>query len=834
MKKLFFTFLFFFVAFIISLIIIPYFVPTDAPRNFIQREVSQKLKAQVVIDDFRLRFFPSPGYTIKGFRLVSEDPPFQGLDIFVAERLEGTLSIGALLGRAVTTEVKAYGVRVDVRSDEGANNLAMLFGLRSDSTAAPAAPVPADGTIVLPPREGAPTPGPEGVQPPPPEVPADSIKSMPAEPEKNGGNSSSLDGLPVREANAAQESPSHGPRLSISSFYVMDGQVNIYKGNTATPFVLKNLELAASNISYEEDPSAMGFQGVIGLDLRAGFAMFGSTASNASVAGRIMYDGARQEFSARGLRAFLLGAQGSLDLVAGFGFSPVTFDLHIATPAMSPTMLLDAYPARLKSIISEMGWQGQVSLDLTAKGNLETYGVDIVLDASSSSFRFMDVLSKGAGSELKCTAKLAVGKESISADSIGLAMGEKAMSLKGYLKKDDFLSYHLEAAADGLDDTTIKPLFPGFVLMDSFEDLKFDAAMDGAISPGGPPSQARGTISAKKAQVAGVIIDELDAAFSREGDNYIAPTVKGKFVGGAMSGNGTLTGGDAHEYKFDGVVDDVDIAMIASARGLARGNSSLVIHASTSGKDALSVSNNLQITGSVVSPSGSFPNVNIAKQALSADTWKALEALGGAALDEVEKTKLSDVNADFSSLNTAYEMTATGLKISGLMWSNPTYSAQGFTVKMAVQKTPTPSAPQAAGAGGPYEIEADGNVVLPKGVAIALVKDKTAQGNLLDDKQELSLPMIIKGNAAALDVKLDQVKLAKVVGEKQAASAPPQGEPAKVIRNDAAGGAGPQAGAPPKPQTGAPQKPQGQRSSGATKEEPKKPTDEMLKVIIGE
>lgn len=101
----------------------PYLISTSSYRDWLQNAVQEKFDAHVIVEKMNLRLIPYPGFTIKGLELVSKNYPFQGLSIFKADTVRGSLSLSDLIHGKVVTSIDAKGVTADLRIADGAINL---------------------------------------------------------------------------------------------------------------------------------------------------------------------------------------------------------------------------------------------------------------------------------------------------------------------------------------------------------------------------------------------------------------------------------------------------------------------------------------------------------------------------------------------------------------------------------------------------------------------------------------------------------------------------------------------------------------------------------------
>lgn len=840
----------------ISMAVVPYFIPTETYRGWIEKRIAHGLKARISIGKFHLRFIPYPGYTIKDLNIVSTEQPFNGYSVFSAKRVEGSLSLIGLLSGRVETKIKAYNAKIDYRTSDGTSNLGQIIGwvpaanpvvMPTEGVPASRPSLPSDGVQAETPPAGLPPPAdgakPEGI--PFREIPVRPDGSLANEPpvpspppQDEGGGSPGPTSLKLLDliatdafAGEAGVTPIQGGyELIVRSLDIVNGEIDIVPEQGET-FIIDKVDLSARNIVRKTVPGAGGR--MMSADVHMNGAILNSASPNFSVNGKFLYDGSRREITAKGIKLFLLGAQASADVTLNTGTYPSSFDLHFATSSLSPAILEPLYPRALKDFLSTLVWRGSAAIDLSAKGTSDAYGAELILDITSSDMAYGKIFSKGAGLPFKITSSIFVQPEEVIIREMSASLGDDRLILKGDVKRDEFLTSHINLSGDGLDDSLLKIFFPKFAVLDAFEGLGVSIDADGPLI-GEQPVQFKGNFKAARAKLSNTSIENFEGVLGREQSQLVFLSIKGTFAGGEVSGNGSITFGEKTEYRFDGVAEHSDVEKFDSLGGVLRGQSSVVIHAYTDGIDPLSITNNLKITGSLIVPTGQWTNAGTLKGVFSQDTWKAIETLAGVPLDVAQKTKIVGASDDFSNLNSTFEMTGQSLAFGAMSWGNPMYSVEAMQGSLSLpQYAAGPSAGQAP-AVADAQIKADAIFIIPSTIAKQLVTDVSARKKILDKEERLVLPVIITGSLKLPAYQLDHVKLVRQVEEKPIDEAPAR-EPAKIIRSGEEKGlpgkASPPEAKAPEQQT---EKPLANKPSAprAPKEE-KRDSDEVLRVIIG-
>lgn len=835
MRKIILIPFFFLLFLVIAVAVIPHFVPTDAYRNMVERRIASNLDARVVMDKFSLRILPTPGYTIKNLNVVSASEPFVGLTLFKAGRVEGSLSLISLLKGRVKTKVKIYDANVDYRIKDGLSNLGIVFGWNL-------AGIQAGGSVQVPGDEGERDENDEGEKESEEGYEEVPIKAMPA---LSGDGDTSLNLIGLFEGTAHAEEIPQGMRvfpggrevsdLEITALDIVDGTISMHDEAGDVTILAGRVDLAARHFSYSEGASSMGFGGVVGADVRLNAAILGSNVPNFSITGKFTYDGMRKEISTKEARLYLLGVQMSADAMIGLGLDPQTFDLHFAAASFTPAMLMPVLPASLKELLFDFNWQGTMAGDLRAVGSKRAFDLELKVDATGASVTHGRILSKSAGQSLKFSTSMKVGEDDVSISQAEFMLGKDKLEFRGDVDRNDGLTSMIRLSGSALNDGDIKPYFPMLVVLDSFEGLSFSMDMEGDLIGKNAFMRIMGNAKARKSEVAGIFIDDLGLSFARDETGVIIPTISGIVASGTLTGNASVLAGDKTEYSFEGAVSDLNTAQITATGGAMRGNGSLILKAATAGNDPLTVSSEIKMVGSLMVPSGSWNSISIGQSVYSTDTYRALEALCGAPLSEVEKVTQTDVSDDFTDLNVEFEYSTKGVELTGTSWANPKYSMEGVEAKILLPSRVDMEGDDAGGAfASKAKIAGDALFIVPKSIAMQLVVGEESQSILLDANGRLVMPVTMKGTLKDVDLALDQVKFAKAIEEREDLAAPPEGEPAEVIREDENADE-----SKPKPLIQVAPDEAKTKTTTETKprrrtREKKKPAEEILRVIIGE
>jgi len=828
---------------VFAVVVAPYFIPTNTYRGLIENKIASHFDAKVSMDSFHIRILPSPGYKIENFQLLSSNQPFPGLPILKIDEVEGSLSLKSLIGGNVKTGIKLRGATIDYRLKDGISNIGTMLGWHFSG-------IKAGGSVSVPEEEATEKQEPDekNIEEIYEEIP---IKAIPAMPSGDEDTSKFLDMI-AKKAHAEDlprsmqvfSETKKTPDFKIISLDVVDGKINSYDEDDLVSQLASKIDIAARNFSYTEGLSPAGFSEAIAANIRLNAAVLGSNVPNFSITGKIVYDGPRKEISTKAANLYLMGAQMSADASIGLGFNPSTFDLHLATAALNPLAIIGALPKSLAEFLFDLEWQGVAPADLKASGSFDSYELTLGLDATQSSVKKGNAFSKIAGAPLKIAASFKVSPDDVSIDSIELMFGQNKLNVSGKVEKKEGLPCTLRISGTGLSDSNIKPAFPDFIAVDSLEGLDAKIDAEGRLVGLKTFLNLVGNFKAVRAEIVGIALENLDVSFIRDETGISIPSISGTFASGKLTGNASIATEDKISYSFDGAVSELDFSRIKSLGGALRGRGTIIIKASTSGKDPLTLNDNLEISGTLTIPSGASSSMTFGRSIFATDTYKVLEALGGAKLNEAEKVVLSDVSDEFIDFNAEFNKTNTAVSLKAASWHSSKYTIEGLDAKLDMT-TKVDTADSASTDVFLEKVLLSGTslFIVPKGVITTLITDEGARGVLLDSQGRLILPVNVGGNLKKPGFIIDQVRFAKSVEAKEIKLEPSEVSPADIIRPEG----GTEAPLDKKDEPSikiAPQKSSSenealkpkpkQRPKPQDPGEDKKPTEEILKVIIGE
>jgi len=373
---------------------------------------------------------------------------------------------------------------------------------------------------------------------------------------------------------------------------------------------------------------------------------------------------------------------------------------------------------------------------------------------------------------------------------------------------------------------------------------EFDLSVDaqGPLYAGSVPA-ITGQVKGKSVSIAGVEVEDFEAAFERAGSSaapaagalpapqsaqdfqvpgqgapppevkagaFSVPSLKGSYAGGRLSGNGSFGFGPPFSIDFDAVVSDFDASSLSELGGQVSGQAALVVKLSGAGQDAQSLSGSTKLSGSLLVSEGKWRDVRVGAQLFTPDLWRAVEEAAGVKLDASEEARLSGADDPIKDAKVSFDSSAGRTALSEMSWSQGGMEIRG-------------TGEIAAG-----ELKGEGEAALAKEAALRLASTPAARKALVGSGEKIVVPVKIAGKPSAPEFHADVAKFAAAVRERAsvaAASAPAKKAPA------------------PKP-SAAPSQPAPAKDKGravapapAPFKPPPPPTeeqvDDILKVIIG-
>jgi hypothetical protein len=718
----------------------PYFVPTKTYQVAVEKALAEKLDARVVIDKFKLRLIPYPGYTIEGFVLVSDRSPFRGMPVVEAKKVIGSLSFGALFGGDLDTEVEARDVGIYIRSQRGVSNVEMMFGHGSPAPAGEAEPF---GTQEPLPEAGpgrAPSRGAEEPEPDVPDAPVDAIPSMPAPAievptEGQQGQQSFFRDLILREAFAASED-GQGRSITLSQFDIVRGRIEIVSDEGPAPVVINDVSIAAKDLSLEG-----GFSGSFKMTGR----MEGEPPSRVSVEGGLVLDDKRLELTLRGVRVLFGNTQFVVDATIGYGMKPALVEAHIASPNVTGESLAPALAYLGWKLPGFLSWDGTLGVDISYRGTRLAGQLGLQVDATPARVRLGEGFLKEPGLTFKVQTDIIVKPESMIIGRGTLSLEGSDIKLSGDVMRDGDMEARLGARGDELALPALRSLLPWLPDMDSLEGGRVDLMLAGALL-GAKGLSSSGRLEASRVIMAGTELGDFSAMFTREEDEVEVTTLRGEFAGGDFSGNGHIDLGDEPGMKFDIVMGGVDTKDLASLKGAVDGKASMVIKVASFGADRVALLENLTISGSFVATEAAIKGIESAAGAFSEETWDAIAQNSAATLSEAAVKELEASSESVSNLKASFEMTGEGTEVESVTWVSKLYSAD-----LAASVSP-------AG-----ELAAEGALAIDKSASAKLIAEAGARKKLIDTKGRLIVPVKGEGSLADPKLSIDADELAAII-----------------------------------------------------------------------
>lgn len=711
----------------------PFFVPTKTYQKFVEETLADRLDARVVIDGFRLRLIPYPGYTIWGLSLISKDPPFRGMPVIEAKKVIGSLSFGALFGGDLRTEVEARDVGIYLRSQDGVTNFGMILGL---DDARKAGTVPA----MRPPPEAAPRPDvPDAPIESIPALPAPSIDVKPDDGQRGGKNFfHNIDSVVLRDAFASNGAKAERS-LTLDQLEIVRGRIEITGESGPGPMVMDDVSIAASNLSLRGGFSAnLKISGTLAREGRTGV----------SAQGQLIVDEARRELTFRDARIHFGRTQLVSDAVIGYGMTPAFIDAHIATPNLSQ--------AALSPILSQLGWrvppfiswQGTLGADLSFKGTRQAGQLKLQLDASQARVILGKGFSKEPGLPFKVQSEILIKPSSFTVGRGKLSLEGSDMELSGEIVRDEQMRTKLVARGSELQLLAMRSLMPWLPDLDSVDRGSVDLALEGSLFGEGGLS-VKGRLRASNIKLAGIELGDVEGSFLKEQDRVEFSTLRGKFAGGSLSGNGRVDTGPGQGLQFDVVVNDVDMKEISTLRGSVEGRGSMVAKATSEGEDRFALLKNFTVSGHFVADRAKVAGLEAAAGAFSKSTWEGVVEKTGVELSEVAGKDLEKASGEIEDLKASFEMKDDRIEIEGLSWKTGMYTSD-----------------LSADVGADGRIKVSGLISVDRAPSGKLIPDPQARKKVLDRKGRLILPVEGSGKLSDPRFSLDGEKLAALIEDR--------------------------------------------------------------------
>ena len=799
----------------------PRLIPSSTYQGIIEESLKAQLKARVEIDRFKFRLIPYPGYTIEGFRLISDAPPFQGMTLLQAEKITGSLAFPALLRGKIVTGVDVRGAEINIKFSQGVSNIGTMLKIEQPgdvqydqtikSMAAPAEPSQAPAAS---PPDSSPGSSPPGSGP--------EIRSMPA-PSIEEPGPSSWNIFPAIVGPAyAEEAGGDGIEtgsLKIEKIDMIRGRITIDADSLPQQISITDASLSVKKIRSGATPGAnVRLSGVTGNSARP----------NLSIGGSISMDRARRELTVKRLAAYFNGSQFAGDLVLSYGFTPASMDIHVASPNLAPAAADAALAYLGRGLPPTVSWKGTAAFDAKYKGTASAGEVELSLDARNAEVAVGQAFKKEQGSPFKASVAGVLSDAALSIASGSVTVASSEFSIAGEARRDAGITSSLNLSGALLGEEALRLFLPGMQGMVDLGEFGADIKIAGEIASPAPMTIA-GRIEAAKASAAGIAVENMECSFERQAEAISIASIKGAFASGNFSGTGKVVTSGTPSMEFEVVAHDLDSAAVRSLGGAILGKIELAAKVVTSGVDRYSMTDNLVMSGTLVAQKFSGPIVDAARGLLTEELTKQISVSSGLRIDGAALLKASVASEEGLELKAGFEISKGLVSAQNASWNGEGYSARGSA---AVDSTSS--------------LKGEGEIVLAADVAKKMVPDPAASKALLEKDGTFVIPVEIGGRLAKPEFQLLEKKFTermqtgeRLRAQEQAALEAKKKEEAEAAKAEKAEKAekakakaeksaqAVEKSASPKP---APVKPQKRPSTTAPIED----VDDILKVIVGE
>jgi len=648
------------IAFITSLVLLtvaaffaPRFVPQDKAKIWAEKELSSALDTRAVIGSMHFYLLPYPGYKIERLELYSKVPAFSAEPFLKANKIEGTISIAALVNGIISMDVDVYGANVKCIFAKGASNLPGIFKPSENGRANPPSmplPVPSGGLHV------------------PNDVPVENL------PPANEGNVSgsvmhALEGSAFASDGATMPHRSSFS-LKIKSMHAYNASLDIITDGRKI-FSASGMRIALGGISAR---AVEGGKDAFETRFRTAFSF---NAANALIkldaAGNLSYDASTTSLKLSGATAYIAGTKLDVNGEATFAGGVPRFSVKVLSESL-PAQLI----ARILSManIGQHALKGAMLLSAAAEGTTGNLSIILNADATNLSFSWRGG-TKPAGVPLKVSADLAYKGETLLLKSANMGIADAALHLSGSLPYGG-KKFRLKIHVDKAGDAAIRIILPKFGMLGAFAGMSGDAVVSSENN-----ISIQGDFDLGNTEIAGIPAENIKLAFSADTGGLKFSSVKAKVCGGALSANGGVDMGETVKYSMEGIVKGMKVSCLGILKGMMTGSADVVFNAASEGADPVTVADALKLSGTVMISDGSwkadlFPNV------LSGYTWKSVASLLDAEIDEGGVSSVSEkAGRTFSNFRASFSTDLNSASFEDAKWLTAVYRAHDFKGKIA-------------------------------------------------------------------------------------------------------------------------------------------------------
>jgi hypothetical protein len=576
----------------------------------------------------------------------------------------------------------------------------------------------------------------------------------------------------------AGDNPLAGWQIDIDSISISNGSFNDYgPGGQLVSHTLID-RISINNFITGQDLSGSAYMKAT---------MYGASKPNFEISGQFFFDRPSTTFHARECKIDIAGISGTLDASFELAKKPIHFVLHGATPSATLQQLGPLFPSISKGFPAGIFWSGPVALDLYLKGSRHTTGIRLQAEASMSEVKVNDIFVKPRGRPMKIGYSGSDQPSHLTIDALNIRLGDNLIHISGSILHQPDHQAQLKITSEGFKYSELITVIP---LLENFEKLdgpNFSATVRGSLDQAANRLMS-GQLYSKSAKIMDADLTDFEIDFHQEGQRIKLPLIKGTLFDGKLSANGEATTGDRLQYNIEAVINDFDFEKMPRLAGLISGRGSLVFKLTNNGRPSVS--------GVMVAPRASVSTLPVGTNLLGPQTWKTIESqLEGTKLEVKGSDALTYLDPSVKDLHASFSLAKNIVTITDLRYLNPLYS-------LWLHGTIDPSS----------VIEATGSIWLNKNTTTKLIKDPVLQKKITNRDGELQIPFSLKGKSSALELKLAEEELKRII-EGNSASSPKTAEPKKKKP-------------PPKKKKPRP------RSRPRSRSIPPSQTDDIMKVII--
>lgn len=439
---------------------------------------------------------------------------------------------------------------------------------------------------------------------------------------------------------------------------------------------------------------------------------------------------------------YFAGSRFNVEGMLQYGIMPRQFDIHAATSSVDISSITPFVSSLSQGLPLGLKVSGPMAMDFSLKGTKDNASFKVHADATKAAIGSGSIFAKKTNFPFKLFLSGVYQPAYITFDDTTVSFGSSSFKLSGSLVKQQGYPVQIRLEPTSFNAQDVVPSFPLFAI---FEELSSPVASLEIKGPILDETQriVNGKFSSEKAVVFGQTVSGLNTDFTYSGGVFSFSAHNASMCGGTMSGNGQITMGEEPAYRFDIVVDNIDMSKVLGSYPVLKGTGSLIFRAQTMGSSDISLKDNLISEGTIVMPQGELTPFKMGRDLLTESVWKIIKSHVQQGLESGVVEELSAADGEVSDMKISFGSREGVLTVEKMNWSAPRYKVEA---KLTITRQDV--------------VSGEGDVLIDSEEAARLIKDPADRKNVTTGEGKLVMPFTVGGTLSSLSIRPAETKLA--------------------------------------------------------------------------